>query len=57
MKQEYKKPVIMALDIQQIDFVCLSNEVIRTDGDSEFDYGGSGNVPAQVRGHSVWDEE
>lgn len=57
MKREYKKPVIMALDIQQIDFVCLSNEVIRTDGDSEFDYGGSGNVPAQVRSHSVWDEE
>lgn len=57
MKQAYQKPAILLENIQMIGFVCNSNEVIRTDGNSDIDYGGSGNNPVHVKSQSIWDEE
>jgi len=57
MKRRYEKPAIQVTDIHQEGFICNTNEVIRTNGDANLEYGGIGDSEVHAPRFSVWDEE
>ena len=57
MKKRYEKPATQATEIQQEGFICNTNEVHRTDGDANLEYGGIGDSEVHAPRYSVWDEE
>ena len=57
MKRRYEKPATQVTDIQQEGFICNTNEVHRTDGDTNLEYGGIGDSEVHAPRYSVWDEE
>lgn len=57
MKRIYEKPELQVVDIQQEGFVCNTNEVLNTNGNSNLDYGGIDDSEVHAHTYSVWDEE
>ena len=58
-KQEYLKPTMMVVKLQQQSIICASNDVSRVSSNVDMDYGGGGNDPARARQHTGfdWDDE
>lgn len=57
MKRIYEKPELQVVDIQQEGFVCNTNEVLNTNGNTNLDYGGIDDSEVHAHTYSVWDEE
>ena len=60
-KQEYQKPTIEVVKLQQQGIICTS-DVRSVNGNAGMDYDGGGNGPARARQHNPidwddWDEE
>ena len=57
-KKQYCTPSVKTRDIGVATIICTSgNEVTKTDGNADIEYGGGGSEPARARQHNIWEEE
>ena len=57
-KKRYQNPSLKIYKMDVATIICTSaNEVINTDGNGGFDYGGGGSGPAHARQNNFWDED
>ena len=56
-KQEYMKPAMRVLEIQNQCQILSVSGVHSIDGNADMHYGGGGSGPARARQRDIWDDD
>ena len=57
MKKFYQKPTMNVVKIEVTRIICTSGDVNTANTNVDIEYIGGGDVPANARYFSVWDDE